>query len=167
MKSEEKTLVAEVSERLRAFRSHTGLSQERFGELLGGTKRGVQANESGRNAPQAKALAGLAKMGLNLNWLIAGIGPMLLSKLGDSREQSVVDADKLGFAMASVEKAIAARQLRLTAETRGKLAALVYQYCLLDKAETDAAIYADRLAELVLNSHQDTHECANSADAQR
>ncbi|MEX3614459.1 MAG: helix-turn-helix transcriptional regulator [Burkholderia gladioli] len=161
MMNEEKELVSDVSARLRAFRSHTGLSQEKFGDLIGGTKRGVQANESGRNAPQAKALSGLARLGLNLNWLIAGVGPMLMSELTSPREQTAVDAEKLGFAVAAVEKGIASRQLRLTAETRGKLAALVYQYCLPGKTNTETSIYVTQLVELVSNAHQSTQTCDN------
>ncbi len=57
------------------------VSQERFAQLIGGTKRGIQENESGKTSPNSKLLAGLAQIGLNINWLLTGQGEMVAEDL--------------------------------------------------------------------------------------
>ncbi|WP_175922101.1 helix-turn-helix domain-containing protein [Burkholderia latens] len=140
----------EIGERLRAYREHLHLSQERLADLVGGTKRGIQDNEVGRTAPNSKLLTGLAQNGLNINWLLTGKGPMLVADLGATT--AAVNGETLGMALAAVEKIAGERRLKLPPETRGKLGALVYQYFLIEKAETEATAYVARLMELV-SSH--------------
>ncbi|QNT25333.1 helix-turn-helix domain-containing protein [Ralstonia solanacearum] len=121
------TFADEVGERLRAFRGYLQWSQEKFGEALGGTKRGVQENESGRSAPQAKVLAGLIELGCNVNWLLTGKGPMLLDELVASAS-SPVDSDLLGLVIGRLEKVIAARGARPAPEKKAEVIALLYDY---------------------------------------
>ncbi|WP_082716460.1 helix-turn-helix domain-containing protein [Burkholderia sp. BDU5] len=139
----------EIGERLRAYREHSRLSQDRLAELVGGTKRGIQDNEAGRTAPNSKLLTGLAQNGLSINWLLTGKGPMLVADLDTSTTS--VNGEILGMALAAVEKIAAERRLKLPPETRGKLGALVYQYFLIEKAETEATAYVAQLMELVSN----------------
>lgn len=65
-----------VGERLKAFREMKKLSQVQLAEALGGTARGLQDNESGKSLPNSKILTGLYGLGINVNWLLSGEGPM-------------------------------------------------------------------------------------------
>lgn len=119
-----------IGERMRAFRAHLNVSQERLGELIGGTKRGVQDNENGRNAPQSKMIAGLVGLGVNANWLLTGKGPMLLAELeaGAQAPASPLDVELLQLVLDKLEGKIAATGKRVSAEKKAELAALLYDY---------------------------------------
>ncbi|SOZ12047.1 helix-turn-helix domain-containing protein [Cupriavidus taiwanensis] len=124
------TTAEAIGERLRAFRTHMGVSQDRLGQLIGGTKRGVQDNENGRNAPQSKVIAGLVGLGLNANWLLTGDGPMLLSdlKVGQTAPASALDVELLEVVIEKLEAKIAAAGVRASPKKKAELAALLYDY---------------------------------------
>lgn len=120
----------EIGERLKSFRTQLGVSQERLGEMAGGTKRGIQENEGGRSAPQARVLAGLVELGLNANWLLTGKGPMLLAELeaGAQAPSSPLDVELLQLVLDKLEGKIAATGKRVSAAKKAELAALLYDY---------------------------------------
>lgn len=120
----------EIGERLKAFRTQLGVSQDRLGEMVGGTKRGIQENEGGRSAPQAKVMARLVELGLNVNWLLTGVGPMLLKDLeaGAQAPASALDVELLEVVLDRLEAKIAATGKRVNAKKKAELAALLYDY---------------------------------------
>ncbi|MFH1813431.1 MAG: helix-turn-helix transcriptional regulator [Pseudomonadota bacterium] len=69
---------AAVGARLREFREHLKLSQVAFAKEIGGSKRGLQGNESGISMPGGEVLSALIHKGLNLTWLLHGTGEMLV-----------------------------------------------------------------------------------------
>lgn len=71
----------EVGERLKHFRESLKMSQVQLADALEGGMRGIQDNELGRSLPNSKVLIGLHGLGLNVNWLLSGKGPMLLADL--------------------------------------------------------------------------------------
>lgn len=79
---------------------------------------------------------------------------MLLADVGHAGEAAptLVDAERLGMAIAAVDKGLAARNLSITPEKRAKLAALIYQEFMRDKAEGETAAYLSQLMELVSNN---------------
>jgi transcriptional regulator with XRE-family HTH domain len=71
----------EVGERLKLFRESLNMGQAQLAATLDGTVGGYQKNEQGISAPNSKALSKLHGLGLNVNWLLSGEGPMLRTSL--------------------------------------------------------------------------------------
>jgi transcriptional regulator with XRE-family HTH domain len=71
-----------IKDRFLEIRSKLELSQadaaSKFDIALGSWKK----YEKGPSEPGSGALLGLAKGGININWLLTGIGPMLVTDLG-------------------------------------------------------------------------------------
>lgn len=141
----------QIGERLRFFRESKKMSQVQMAAVLEGTTRGLQNNELNISLPNSKVLIGLYGLGLNINWLLSGEGPMLMSDI-QSIPPALVNTERLAQALDAVGKVAAARGLALSPEKHSKLAALVYQYFMLDKAESEAAAYLSQLMELVSNN---------------
>ena len=141
-----------IGARLRFFRESKKMSQVQMAEALGGKMRGIQNNELGITLPNSKVLLGLHRLGLNVNWLLSGAGPMLLADLQGGTTHELVSTERLGLAIAAVDNVAASRGMVLSAAKRGKLAGLVYQYFMLDKAEQETAAYLTQLMELVSNN---------------
>ncbi|WP_459199083.1 helix-turn-helix domain-containing protein [Ralstonia pseudosolanacearum] len=129
MSSEERD-ASRVGTRLRAFREAMEMSQDQLAEAMGGTRRGLQDNELGRALPNSKALIGLCRLGLNLNWLLMEDGPMLRDELVASEKEASgpVDSELLGLVIGRLEKAIAARGARPAPEKKAEVIALLYDY---------------------------------------
>ena len=119
-----------IGTRLRAFRESLGFGQEQLAEAIGGTKRGIQDNELGKALPNSKALIGLCRLGLNVNWLLAEEGPMLLKDLAATAQAPTgpVDTELLALVIARLEKEIGARGARPAPGKQGELIALLYDY---------------------------------------
>lgn len=66
------------SKRLREFRESLNLSQEELAERLEKPQRTYAAYENGR-LPRQEVLEGLARLGLDLHWMITGEGAMIPS----------------------------------------------------------------------------------------
>ncbi|MGD1832520.1 MAG: LexA family transcriptional regulator [Sphaerochaetaceae bacterium] len=75
------------SERLKKIRQYKGMSQRAFGELLGIPQTTYANYESGKAIMPDELKKTLAKMGINLHWLITGEGPMTLD--GEAAPASV------------------------------------------------------------------------------
>ena len=69
----------EIGARMKQARIFLGHSQEMLSTLLGGSKRGIQNNESGKSVPGGEVVAGFIGLGINPVWLLTGEGEMLLS----------------------------------------------------------------------------------------
>ena len=65
-----------IHRRLKEFRKHKNMKATEMAEVLGKSASGYGAYEQGKNNfPMVEAIF-LFNMGCNLNWLIAGEGPM-------------------------------------------------------------------------------------------
>lgn len=124
------TLNVEMGERLRAFRTSLGMTQEELGRAIGGTKRGVQDNELGKSSPQTRFLAKLADLGLNLNWLVNGQGPMLLKDLeaGAQSAPSALDPELLQVVLEKLDQKIASVGARVSGKKKAEFVVLLYDY---------------------------------------
>lgn len=67
-----------LSKRLKLARDYLGLSQEEMAKTIGSKTRGYQENERGKTKPNASTIEGFVRKGINANWLVAGIGEMVL-----------------------------------------------------------------------------------------
>lgn len=65
-----------IGDRLRFFRETTGLNQKEFAEKCGITQQSLSKYENNSNAISDEAKICLFHEGLNINWLLAGVGEM-------------------------------------------------------------------------------------------
>lgn len=65
-------MTTELAGRLVEVRKRLGLTQRELAERLGVSFRGLQDNESGKSVPGGQALAGYARLGIDLTWLLLG-----------------------------------------------------------------------------------------------
>lgn len=63
-------------DRLKAIRTHLGKSQQAMGQTLGVSKNAWQLYESGTNAPGSQVISALARLGIDVHWLLTGEGGM-------------------------------------------------------------------------------------------
>ena len=63
---------------MKAARELIGLTQDGLAKAVGGSKRGIQENEARNRVPGGEVVAGMVRLGVNANWLLAGEGDMLL-----------------------------------------------------------------------------------------
>lgn len=108
--SAEKVSSESIGSRIKKIREALGLSQQDLADAVGGSKRGIQDNESGVNAPGSTVLRGIVSLGVNANWLLTGEGPRLLSELlGNAMEDFVIaeklkkTADSMRYSMQGIE----------------------------------------------------------------
>lgn len=66
----------ELKDRIRAWRDAIGATQKDFSELTGIPLRTLKGYEAGERTPGAEALAGIAKTGADMTWLLTGAGEM-------------------------------------------------------------------------------------------
>lgn len=76
-----------VGERLKRAREVLRMNQAELATAIGASKRGLQDNEAGKSVPGGQALAGLASLGININWLLTGHGPERLDATNVDKTQ--------------------------------------------------------------------------------
>ena len=67
-----KNNMATIGDRLRRERERLGLSQTAFAALAGASKRSQIRFEADERSPDASYLAGVAKAGVDVYWIITG-----------------------------------------------------------------------------------------------
>lgn len=119
-----------AGERLRRAREILGYNQTRLAEAIGASKRGLQDNEAGKSVPGGQVLAGLAALGINVNWLLTGEGPERLEDTKPVEAPSQVprlDGAMMGRALAAVRRLLKANGFHASDEGEGELAAILYE----------------------------------------
>jgi transcriptional regulator with XRE-family HTH domain len=77
--------------RLRAVRENLQLTQAQMAAKISVSKRAWQTYEEGNSTPGGKVLLSLAELGFNVNWILAGDGPM---KIEDRYKDAHIDMVK-------------------------------------------------------------------------
>lgn len=67
-------MLEDIANRLKAARKKTGLTQKQMSEEIGSSLSAWQDYETGKSIPGGNALAGLARLGVDINWLLTGAG---------------------------------------------------------------------------------------------
>lgn len=70
--------------RIKDVRSHFNCNQKKMSELLSVKYRTYQDNEKGKSIPGGAVLASYVRIGVNVNWLLTGEGPMLIEEMKNS-----------------------------------------------------------------------------------
>ena len=65
-----------LADRFKDVRKTLGLSQRKMVEELGSSLGAIQAYEAGTSVPGGNVLEALARMGVNIDWLLTGEGEM-------------------------------------------------------------------------------------------
>ena len=75
-----------ISERLRQVCEAKNWKIKDFAEQTGIAYRTLQGYVGGEREPNAEGMTGIAKAGVNLNWLVSGEGEMFQTKLQEFSE---------------------------------------------------------------------------------
>ena len=67
-------MIKELNDRIKATRKALGYTQKQMGEAIGSYLSTWQDYEAGKSIPGGNALAGLARLGVDINWLLTGEG---------------------------------------------------------------------------------------------
>jgi len=70
-----------IAKRLRCIRENMGISQTNAASKFGIPASTYRKYESGPSEPGSDALAGIARLGISINWVLTGEGSMLLDEL--------------------------------------------------------------------------------------
>jgi transcriptional regulator with XRE-family HTH domain len=73
-----------IHDRLKKARDLLGMSQSALAKAAGASLPAWQGYEAGKNIPGGKALQGLARLGININWLLTGEGEARIDQGGDN-----------------------------------------------------------------------------------
>lgn len=93
----------DLAGRIRSARRILGLSQTSIAKAAGSSLPAWQGYESGKNIPGGNVLAGLARLGININWLLLGEGPTCAS--GPSPPDAEIEK-KVDHFLAEIRQAI-------------------------------------------------------------
>lgn len=83
-----------LEERLRMIRETWNLNQKEMGQRVGVTGAAWQHYETGQNVPGGKVLVELGRHGINLNWLLLGLGQMRRTADDGNVEDAPIDLER-------------------------------------------------------------------------
>ncbi|GAB6075729.1 helix-turn-helix domain-containing protein [Desulfurobacterium crinifex] len=122
-----------IGERLKLLRKQLGLTQVKFAEKLGRSKRSIQEWESGRNEPSERVLRLIEQtFSVNPEWLRHGKGEMFVKKKPDLEELleefTEEELDVLILALRIVRKLEKKKGIELSKKQRIKVARILIEF---------------------------------------
>lgn len=130
--------ITDIKERLREARKSLGYTQDAMGKAIGSTLRTWQDYESGKSKPGSNALAGIVGVGVNVNWLLTGEGPMLIKDL-QGAAPGAFDAESLRLAVETVEEGLEITDREMTVAKKAELVEAVYELFVEMEGKVDRA----------------------------
>ncbi len=139
-----------ISSRLKEWRTYKNLTQKGAGELLGISHGVYQKYELGARAPGAEAIEALVKGGVNANWILTGIGPMLIADYSTAQSPAPVaateplcpvDITRLTEAIESIEGILTKHKRTMRPDAKARAVTLAYQIFEDEDKEKDSASY--------------------------
>jgi len=123
-----------ISARLKLVRSTLGLTQKQISDKIGAKTPSWKDNEAGKTIPGGKVLAGLSRLGVNINWVLTDDGEMMIGDgshaplPGDEHAVPVVlDAQLLGQIMVIFMDAARQQDVEIPPSELGGIAATAYE----------------------------------------
>jgi len=119
--------MSSISKRLRFVRESLGIGQADASSKFGIPASTYRKYESGPSEPGSDALAGIARTGINVNWLLTGDGAMLLSDIKPQSTSGALDSTRLQLAIETVEEGLTATKTTMAAAKKSELVLAVYE----------------------------------------
>ena len=120
-----------IAERLRFVREKMGIGQVDAATKFGIPVSSYRKYESGPSEPGSEAIAGIARAGINANWLLTGEGEMLLS---DVQPRPAPPVDPFEFneplyleAIRAVEDGLTAAGRKMQIDKKAELFVTAYE----------------------------------------
>lgn len=135
----------EIGARIREVLKLKEWNQDRLAAEISSTRRTVQDNIAGISAPNSTSLRGYIRIGVNVNWLLAGEGPMMLADL--MKGAAPLDTELLKRVVAALEAEIDRLGAELTADEFAQCVALTYEHWC--GRESGGGDFVERLVRLV------------------
>jgi len=129
--------VENLGARLRAIRIRLDLTQGEIARKIGSSATAIGQYEKNEKVPGGKVLAGLARLGVNINWLLTG-------------EARPVDGKLLETIIATVEGQLMQDLRVLSPETKAELLVFLYEYFEEDAAGLQRGELEGDIAEKTL-----------------
>lgn len=129
-----------IGEKLKQLRNHLHLTQAKFSELTEIPLGTLKKYEGDDRSPSSEGLIQLKPLGVNLNWLLYNVGPMMLADL--EKEPPPVDMDRLARVLRILETALDKHRRTLDPERKAKAVCVLYDYLYYKEGgnEEDAAV---------------------------
>lgn len=116
-----------VAARLRAIRRHFGFStRAQMAERLNLPASTYNGYETDQGPPKLEWLTELATMGIDINWLLLGIGEMMHGQVPNATAPVVIDDILLAAMIHTVERREQGAGKPLTPQEKGQLVARLY-----------------------------------------
>jgi transcriptional regulator with XRE-family HTH domain len=136
--------VINVGARLKAVRQQLKMSQAAVSQATGIPLGTYKKYEGEERLPGSVALAAIGKVGVNINWLLSGEGPMLLSDL--DKAGPTLDVRVMGMAIKELEEALGRTRRTLDPERKARAVGILYEF---HKAGPQDRASVERLLDLV------------------
>lgn len=137
-----------IGQRLRECREALGMSQAGLATATGAAKTTIQQYERDDNVPGGKFLRAVMELGVNVNWLLSGSGPMFLSQLSEAGAAGGVDQSALADVIALIEDWLAANDRVLTPLKKAEVIALAYEIA-TENPEADSTMFRNNVVRLL------------------
>lgn len=157
-----------IGERLKEWRAYKHLKQREVGTLLGIHYGNYQKYELDISKPGADAIEALVKDGVNANWLLTGVGPMLVADYSTKPAnepvapsaapaepvESVIDAKCLQTAIEEIELELIKRRRTMRPDVKTRVFIMAYHVLVDEKKEKELASheYAKQIVTKLMNS---------------
>lgn len=138
-----------ISDRLKEIRLSLEYTQTRMGEAVGGKLRSWQEYESGTRMPGGSVFAGLARLGVNVNWVLTGEGPQMRTAPAPANASDApISAEVLEDVLKVLRRYQDKRGRHWLPEHEARLAVEIYQY-LMEMEQQPTPADRARTLELV------------------
>lgn len=116
---------ASLGGRIREGRKQLGLTQATLAQQTGIPLPSLKNYELGHRQPNVQALERLLDVGINVNWILKGEGPILLKDM--SAEPPALHMPELRLAVETIEEALQASRRAMPPERKADMVAGVYK----------------------------------------
>ena len=117
--------MSEMAQRIKDLRGELGLSQAALAQRAGIPLQTLKGYEGGNRIPGGEALAGFAKAGGNINWLLIGAGPILLKDV--SRGGGSANSELLTTIIDAIEQVLDDNDLEMAPGKKAEVIVGVYE----------------------------------------
>jgi len=142
-------LAKDIGKRIKEARKSLGLFQKDFCAQIDMPLPSLRDYEVGKTIPGGEAIAAFLSAGINVNWLLTGIGPMLLKENEtvlitkyDPSKAPPLDMELLQYCIEVVESELEKNNLELEPKAKADVIRMMYVFCKVDDKNKQNATLA-------------------------